>query len=111
MLMFRADFVVVRVGMDICFGNVLFSLFYRLGNFPSSCSSWLETAAGGSVAYFGMAGLSIAGERICPGFGIWQWEQCSHGSKSRPWETCHHECLKAVCGVLGYPAGAAAELF
>ena len=39
-----------------------------------------------------------------------EWNQCSHGLTSRPLETCHHECLKAVCGVLGYPAGAAAEL-
>ena len=38
------------------------------------------------------------------------WEQCSHGLTSRPLETCHHQCLKAVCGFLGYPAGAAAEL-
>ena len=39
-----------------------------------------------------------------------EWNQWSHGQTSRPLETCHHECLKAVCGVLGYPAGAAAEL-
>ena len=38
------------------------------------------------------------------------WGQCSHGLTSRPLESCHHQCLKAVCGVLGYPAGAAAEL-
>ena len=34
------------------------------------------------------------------------WEQCSHGLASRPLESCHHQCLKAV----RYPAGAAAEL-
>ena len=38
------------------------------------------------------------------------WEHCSHGLTSRPLESCHHQCLKAVCGVLGYPSGAAAEL-
>ena len=38
------------------------------------------------------------------------WEQCSHGLTSEPLKTSHHQCLKAVCGVLGYPAGAAAEL-
>ena len=38
------------------------------------------------------------------------WDQCSHGLTSRPLETCHHQCLKAVCGLLGCPAGAAAEL-
>ena len=38
------------------------------------------------------------------------WNQCSHGLSSRPLESCHHQCLKAVCGVFGYPKGAAAEL-
>ena len=30
------------------------------------------------------------------------WNQCSHGLDSRPLESCHHQCLKALCGVLGY---------
>ena len=38
------------------------------------------------------------------------WNQCSHGLSSRPLESCHHQCLKAVCGVLVYPNGAGAEL-
>ena len=38
------------------------------------------------------------------------WSQCSHCLTSRPLESCHHQCLKAVCGVLGYPKGSAAEL-
>ena len=38
------------------------------------------------------------------------WSQCSHGLTSRPLESCHHQCLKAVCGVLGYPKGSASEL-
>ena len=38
------------------------------------------------------------------------WKQCSHGLTSRPLEGCHHQCLQAVCGVLGYPRGAAMEL-
>ena len=38
------------------------------------------------------------------------WNQCSHGLTSRPLESCHHQCLKAVCGVLGYPRGSALEL-
>ena len=37
------------------------------------------------------------------------WNQCSHGLTSRPVESCH-QCLKAVCGVLGYPEGSALEL-
>ena len=35
---------------------------------------------------------------------------CSHGLSSRPVESCHRQCLKAVCGVLGYPKGSALEL-
>ena len=38
------------------------------------------------------------------------WNQCSHGLSSRPLESCHHRCLCAVCGILGYPKGSAAEL-
>ena len=38
------------------------------------------------------------------------WNQCSHGLTSRPLESCHHQCLEAVCGVLGYPRGSALEL-
>ena len=38
------------------------------------------------------------------------WNQCSHGLPSRPLETCHHQCLKAVCGVLVYPKGSALDL-
>ena len=38
------------------------------------------------------------------------WSHCSHGLTSRPLESCHHQCLSAVCGVLGYPKGSAAEL-
>ena len=38
------------------------------------------------------------------------WNQCFHGLSSRPLESCHHQCLKAVCGVMRYPCGAAAEL-
>ena len=38
------------------------------------------------------------------------WNHCSHGLSSRPLESCHHLCLSAICGVLGYPRGSAAEL-
>ena len=38
------------------------------------------------------------------------WNQCSHGLDSTPLESCHHQCLKALCGVLGYPKGSALEL-
>ena len=38
------------------------------------------------------------------------WNQRSHGLNSRPLESCHHQCLEAFCGVLGYPKGSALEL-
>ena len=38
------------------------------------------------------------------------WNQCSHGLISRPLESCRHQCLKAVCEVLGYPEGSVMEL-
>ena len=34
------------------------------------------------------------------------WNQCSHGLTSRPLESCHHQCLKAVCVFFWcYPKG------
>ena len=39
-----------------------------------------------------------------------EWNQCSHGLTFRPLESCHHQCLTAVCEVLGYPKGSALEL-
>ena len=33
------------------------------------------------------------------------WNQCSHGLTSRPLESCHHQCLKAVCGGFGLSQG------
>ena len=38
------------------------------------------------------------------------WNQCFHGLTSRQLESCHHRCLSAVCGILCYPKGSAAEL-
>ena len=42
--------------------------------------------------------------------GHLEWNQRSHGLSSRPLESCHHQCLKAVCGVWEYPGGSALEL-
>ena len=33
------------------------------------------------------------------------WNPCSHGLSSRPLESCHHQCPKAVRGVLGVSWG------
>ena len=48
---------------------------------------------------------------ICLGRVIWGGiNVLMHGHSSRPLESCHHQCLSAVCGVVGYPKGSAAEL-
>ena len=38
------------------------------------------------------------------------WNQCSHGLTSRLLESCHRQCLKAVCRFWAVPRGAASEL-
>ena len=38
------------------------------------------------------------------------WTQCSHVLTSGPLESCHHQRVEAVSGVLGYPKGSALEL-
>ena len=38
------------------------------------------------------------------------WNKSSHGLSSRPLESSHHQCLKAVCGVWGCSKGSALEL-
>ena len=38
------------------------------------------------------------------------WNQCSHGLTFKLLESCHHRCLTAACGFLGYPKGSASEL-
>ena len=37
------------------------------------------------------------------------WNQCSHGLTSRPLESCHYQCLKAVCGRGGGGGGGEGE--
>ena len=39
--------------------------------------------------------------------GLGRFLPCRIGSHL---ESCHHQCLKAVCGLLGYPQGSASEL-
>ena len=67
---------------------------------------WLGRGAGFLAE---LVGSYLVGSVLtCPGCGIWGGNIVHMGYLKD--ESCHHQCLKAVCGVLGYPAGAAAEL-
>ena len=57
-----------------------------------------------------LVGFLPYGDGSRPGLRHLGWNQCSHGLESRPLESCHYQRPKAVCGVLGYPKGSAAEL-
>ena len=52
-----------------------------------------------------LAGSCLVGlALICRGQGILDGISVLMGSTSRTWESCHHQCLKAVCDVLGCSA-------
>ena len=88
-------FVLVSEGIEIRHGcQFLSSLVRALAKLPGGLGWFLPCRVG-----FHMSRLRHLG-----------WNQCSHGLTSRPLESCHHQCLKAVCGVLGYPKGSALEL-
>ena len=69
---------------------------------------WLEPWLSFLVVWVGSCLVVLV--PTCPDYVIWGWNQCSHGLTSRPLESCHHQCLEAVCGVSGCPKGSAAEL-
>ena len=66
------------------------SLFRARGKLSGGVGRFIPCAVGGY-----MSGLRHSG-----------WLQCSHGLTSRPLESCHHACLRAMCDLLGYPRGA-----
>ena len=74
--------------------NFLVAYFVRLGKLPGGLGRFLPCRHGTHLSRLRHLG----------------WNQCSHGLDSRPLESCHHQCLKAVCGLLGYPKGSALEL-
>ena len=61
----------------------------------------VDLASPGPPGFLNNSWIQVDAGRIS-GVG---WNQCSHGLSSRPLESCHHQCLKAVCDVLVYPKG------
>ena len=87
--------VPVSEGIEIRHGcQFLSSLLRALGKLPGGLSRFLPCKLGPHLSRLRHVG----------------WNQCSHGLDSRPLESCHHQCLKALCGLLGYPQGSASEL-
>ena len=87
--------VPVSEGIEIRHGcQFISSLVRALGKLPGGLSRFLPCQVG--------THLSRLRHLV--------WNHCSHGLTSRPLESCHHRCLSAICGVLGYPKGSAAEL-
>ena len=87
--------VPVSEGMEIRHGcQFISSLVRALGKLPGGLGRFLPCQVGSHLSRLRHSG----------------WNQCSHGLTSRPLESCHHRFLSAVCGVLGYPKGSAAEL-
>ena len=87
--------VPVSEGIEIRHGcQFISSLVRALGKLPGGLVRFLPCQVGSHLSRLRHLG----------------WNQCSHGLTSRPIESCHHLCLSAICGVLGYPRGSAAEL-
>ena len=87
--------VPVSEGIEIRHGcQFLSSLLRALGKLPGGLGWFLPCRLGTHLSRSRHVG----------------WNQCSHGLDSRPLESCHHRCLRAVCGILGYPKGSALEL-
>ena len=85
--------MLVSEGIEIGQGcQLISSLVGALGKLPDGVGRFLPCRVGSHMSRLRHLG----------------WEHCSHGLTSRPLESCHHQCLKAVCGIFGYPAGAAA---
>ena len=87
--------VPVSEGIEIRHGcQFLSSLVRALAKLPGGLGRFLPCSLGSHMSRLRHIG----------------WNQCSHGLTSRPLESCHHQCLEAICGVLGYPKGSALEL-
>ena len=87
--------VPVSEGIEIRHGcQFISSLIRALGKLPGGLGRFLPCQVGSHLSRLRHLG----------------WNQCSHGLSSGPLESCDHLCLSAICGVLGYPRGSAAEL-
>ena len=75
--------VLVSEGFEIRHGcQFLNSLVRALAKLPGGIGGFLPCRVGSHLSRFRHLG----------------WNQCSHGVSSRPLESCHDQCLKAVCG-------------
>ena len=93
---FSVSSVPVSEGIEIRHGcQFLSSLVRALGKLPGGLARFLPCQVGSHLSRLRHLG----------------WNQCSHGLTSRPLESCHHLCLSAICGVLGYPRGSAGGAF
>ena len=78
--------VPVSEGIEIRQGcQFISSLMRALSKLPGSIGRFLPCGCGPHMSRFRHLG----------------WTQCSHGLTSRPLESCHHQCLSAVCGGSG----------
>ena len=77
----------------------------KLDRGVNSSAAFLEPFPSSLVVWVGSCLVALV--LTCQGFVIWSGV---NGLTSRPLESCHHQCLSAVCGVLGCPGGSAAEL-
>ena len=60
--------------------------------FTSLLGTFHWPTGGDDLGHFGISFLELSRLRHLG------WNQCSHGLTSRPLESCHHQCLEAVCG-------------
>ena len=82
--------VPVSEGIEIRYGcQFISSLVRALAKLPGGLGRFLPCGLGSHMSRLRHLG----------------WNQCSHGLSSRPKESCHYQCVEAVCGVLGYPKG------
>ena len=76
--------VPVSEGIEIRHGcQFVSSLVRALSKFPGGLGRFLPCSLGSHMSRL---------RHLC-------WNQCSHGLSSRPLKSCHHQCLKTLCGI------------
>ena len=89
-VLFLIPSVPVSEGIEIRHGcQFLSSLVRALAKLPGGLGRFLPCRIGSHMSTLRNLG----------------WNQCSRGLTSRPLESCHHQCFKAVCGGFGLSQG------